>query len=79
MFIQLHRCLDHVVNLGNVDVMAHITKITVVETTTAIWEYDPSLPDNRMLNSNLDVIAAIRTLAIKVRFVLFCFILDSYS
>jgi hypothetical protein len=52
--------------------MAHITKIAVVETTTAIWEYDPSLPDNRMLNSNLDVIAAIRTLAIKVCFVLFC-------
>ena len=46
--------------------MARITKIAVVETTTAIWEYDPSLPDNRLLNGSLDVIAAIRTLAIKV-------------
>jgi hypothetical protein len=46
--------------------MDHITKIAAMETTTAIWEYDPSLPDNRVLNSSLDVIAAIRTLAIKV-------------
>ncbi|KAH9012214.1 hypothetical protein EDB83DRAFT_2321965 [Lactarius deliciosus] len=45
--------------------MAHITKIAVVETTTTIWEYDPSLPNNHVLNSSLDVIAAIHTLAIK--------------
>ena len=51
--------------------MAHIMKIAAVETTTAIWEYDPSLPDNRVLNGLLDVISAIRTVAIKVRFVLF--------
>jgi hypothetical protein len=59
-------CLGHVINLAEVDVMAHITKIAAVETTTAIWEYDPSLPNNRVLNGSLDVIAAIRTLAIKV-------------
>lgn len=47
--------------------MTHVTKIAAVETATAIWEYDPSLPDNRVLNGSLDVIAAIRTLAIKVR------------
>ena len=47
--------------------MAHITKIAVVETTTAIWEYNPSLPDNRMLNGNLDVIAAIRMLVSPAR------------
>jgi len=29
------------VNLGNVDVMDHITKIAAVENATAIWEYDP--------------------------------------
>ena len=46
--------------------MKHITKIAAVETATAIWEYNPSLPDNRVLNGSLDVIAAIRTLAIKV-------------
>ena len=54
------------VNLTNVTVMDHITKIAAVETTTAIWEYDPSLPDNHMLNSLLDIVAAVRTLAIKV-------------
>jgi len=46
--------------------MDRITKIAAVETTTAIWEYDPSLPDNRVLNGSLDVVAAVRTLAIKV-------------
>jgi hypothetical protein len=61
-----YRCLGHVVNLGNVDVMSHITKIAAVETATAIWEYDPSLADNRVLGGSLDVISAIRTLAIKV-------------
>ena len=46
--------------------MTHITKIAAIETTTAIWEYDPSLPDNSVLGGSLDVIAAIRTVAIKV-------------
>ena len=64
-------CLGHVVNLAEVDVMTHITKIAAVETATAIWEYDPSLPDNRVLNSSLDVTAAIRTLATKVSHVSF--------
>jgi hypothetical protein len=54
--------------------MARITKIAAVETTTAIWEYDPMLSDNRVLNGSLDVIAAIRTLAIKV-----CSNLELYS
>lgn len=63
---QFSRCLSHVVNLANVAVMAHITKIAAVETASAIWEYDPKLLDNRMFGGNLDVIAAIRTLAIKV-------------
>lgn len=47
--------------------MGHITKMAAKETSTAIWEYDPSLPDNRVLNGTLDVIAAIRTLAAKVQ------------
>jgi hypothetical protein len=47
--------------------MGHITKIAAVETATAIWEYDPDLPGNRILGGSLDVIAAIRTLAVKVR------------
>jgi hypothetical protein len=65
-FIFIPRCLAHVVNLGNIDVMKHITKIAAVETTTAIWEFDPDLPGNRILGGSLDVIAAIRTLAVKV-------------
>jgi hypothetical protein len=64
----LYSCLAHVVNLANVDVIGHITKIAAVETSTAIWEFDPSLADNRVLGGSLDVIAAIRTLAIKVHF-----------
>jgi hypothetical protein len=59
--------LAHVINLGNVDVMSHITKIAAVENATAIWEYDPTRNDNRVLGGSLDVIAAIRTLAIKVK------------
>lgn len=60
------RCLEHVVNLANVAVMTHITKIAVVENANAIWEYDPELPGNRVLGGSLDVVAAIRTLAVKV-------------
>jgi len=51
--------------------MKNITKIAVVENATSIWEYDPSQPDNRVLGGSLDVIAAIRTLAIKVCFIFF--------
>jgi hypothetical protein len=56
-----------VINLGNVDVMSQITKIAAVENSTAIWEYDPTHADNCVLGGSLDVIAAIHTLAIKVR------------
>jgi hypothetical protein len=59
-------CLAHVVNLGNVDVMRNITNIAAVENATAIWEYDPTQAGNRVLGGSLDVIAALRTLAIKV-------------
>jgi hypothetical protein len=69
------RCLAHVVNLGNVDVMKHIAKIAVVENATSIWEYDPSRDDNRVLGGSLDVIAAIRTLSIKVCFKFYLLIL----
>lgn len=58
------------VNLANVAVMGHITKIAVIENTNAIWEYDPELPGNRVLGGSLDVVAALRTLIIKV---LVCF------
>ena len=66
-FWQCLPCLAHVLNLAVVDIMAAITKIANVETTTAIWEFDPTLPNNCVLGNSLDVVAAIRTLAIKVR------------
>ena len=59
-------CLGHVINLRNVDIMSHITKIAAVENLTAIWEYDPTRSDNHVLGSSLDVIATICMLTIKV-------------
>ncbi|KIK78167.1 hypothetical protein PAXRUDRAFT_17030 [Paxillus rubicundulus Ve08.2h10] len=47
--------------------MSDITKITNIETATAIWEFNPSLPDNRILGDSLDVVAAVHTLAIKIQ------------
>ena len=46
--------------------MGRITKIAAVENANAIWEYDPSLPNNRILGGSLDVIAAIRMIAVNV-------------
>jgi hypothetical protein len=59
-------CFGHVVNIANVAVMGRVTQIAAIENTTAIWEYDPSLPGNWILGGSLDVIAAIRTIAVKV-------------
>ncbi|KAL6300606.1 hypothetical protein BKA93DRAFT_740149, partial [Sparassis latifolia] len=60
-------CLGHVISLGIIeDYMSEITQIAVIETKQAIWDYDPSLPENRAVIGGLDVIAIIRTLAIKV-------------
>ncbi|KAF9240735.1 hypothetical protein BU15DRAFT_61389 [Melanogaster broomeanus] len=47
--------------------MLAITKIANVETTTVIWEFDPALPRNRVLGDSLDIIAAVRTLTIKIQ------------
>ena len=58
--------MGHVVNLGNIDIMARITKIVAVKNATAIWEYNPTQDDNHVLGGSLDVIMAICTLAIKV-------------
>jgi hypothetical protein len=60
-------CLAHVVNLAITDFMSIITRIAHVETSTAIWEFDPTLSQNRVLGDSLDVIAAIWTLAIKIQ------------
>ena len=47
--------------------MSVVTHIASVETTSAIWEFDPSLPRNRILDGSLDVVSAVRTLAVKIQ------------
>ena len=39
--------------------MSVITQLATVEMTMAIWEYDPTLPQNRILEGSIDVIAAL--------------------
>lgn len=46
--------------------MGCITSIAAIETTQAIWEYDPTLETNRIVNGSLDVVAALRTVVVKV-------------
>lgn len=62
-----YRCLAHIINLGVTDVMGSITKFAALETATAIWEYDPTDKNNRVLGGSVDLIAALRTLGVKVR------------
>jgi len=47
--------------------MSVVTCITFVETTSAIWEFDPSLPRNRILDDSLDVVSAIQMITIKIQ------------
>lgn len=60
-------CLAHVLNLTIVDVMSAITRIAAVETTTAMWEYDLTLTNNRVMDNSLDIIVAVHTIAIKIQ------------
>ncbi len=53
-------------NIANVAVLGHVTKIATIENANAIWEYNPSLLNNCILGGSLDVIAAIRMIAVKV-------------
>lgn len=62
----LNRCIGHVVQLAIEDFMKAVTQVGLVESKQAMWEYDPKASENRVLCGGLDVIAAIRTLAIKV-------------
>lgn len=54
-----YRCLEYVNNIAIVAVMKGIMKIATIETTQAMWDYDPTLPDNHMLGGSLDAIMAI--------------------
>ena len=60
-------CLTHVVNLAITDFMSVIMKMAHVKTMMAIWVFDPMLPQNQVFGDSLDIIAAIRTLAIKIQ------------
>ena len=60
-------CLAHVLNLTITDFMSVITRIANVEMTSAIWEFDPTLPSSRVLGDSLDVVATICTLTIKIQ------------
>jgi len=60
-------CLAHVLNLAITDIMSVITNIATVETTTAIWEFDPTVSGNHIFGDSINVIAALRTLAIKIQ------------
>lgn len=46
--------------------MEYVTQIGLAQSRDLMWEYDPSDPKNRVLGGQLDVIAVIRVLAIKV-------------
>jgi hypothetical protein len=71
--LTVHSCLAHVISLATEDFMAAITKIAVIESKQSIWDYDPQLEENH-IGHGLDVIAMIRTLAIKVS----CLLLQLY-
>jgi len=52
-------CLAHVLNLAIVAVMFNITWISTIKTTAAIWEFNPTLPNNHLLGDSLDVVSAV--------------------
>ena len=46
--------------------MTQVTQVALVQSKQAMWDFDPTLATNRLAAGGLDVIAMIRTLAIKV-------------
>lgn len=46
--------------------MTSVTKKAAVETTTAIWEFDPEASGSLLDGGKADVYAMIRTLSVKV-------------
>jgi hypothetical protein len=60
-------CLTHVINLAIIAIMLTITKTTAADTSSAIWEFDPTLPNNHMLDGSLNAVTAVHTLAVKIQ------------
>ena len=54
--------------------MGEVTSKAAVATKQAIWDYDPEDEDS-LVNGTLDVVAVVRTLAVKVR--VFCSLLTA--
>ena len=53
-------CLAHVVNLTVTVFMGVVTKIAHVEMTTVIWEFNSTLPENKVLSNNsIDIVVSI--------------------
>ena len=53
------------IQLGVEDFMTAVTQTALIESKQAIWEYDPQA-DTSAVGGGIDVIAIIRTLAVKV-------------
>src|SRR6266404_8972495 len=62
-------CLAHVINLSVIAIMSTITKIANVENMSSIWDFNPTLPKSHIFEGSLDVITAVRTLAVKVCYI----------
>lgn len=69
--LAITRCMGHIIQLGIKDFMAFVTKTSAIETTAAIWEYDPNDAENHIQGGKLDAIAFLRTLIVKVRGITF--------
>lgn len=46
--------------------MDHVTKRAIAESSTAIWEYDPSLEENKVAGGRPDALSVLRTVDVKV-------------
>jgi hypothetical protein len=60
-------CLEHAVQLSVVSVMDHVTKRSIAESSSTIWEYDPSLDENKVAGGRPDALSVLRTINVKVR------------
>jgi hypothetical protein len=46
--------------------MDHVTKRAIAESSSAIWEYDPSLEENKVSGGRPDALSVLRTINVKV-------------
>ena len=46
--------------------MDHVTKHAITESSTAIWEYDPSLEENTVAGGRPNALSVLHTINVKV-------------